>query len=67
MRKTFHLGSITARFKLKGIDGEFLKRWSMWFNPIYRVKSYKLLISLAFWLLIQLFLRYLLSFGKFKC
>ena len=26
------LGSTVARLKLKGIDGDPHKRWSMWFN-----------------------------------
>ncbi|CAG8692336.1 9052_t:CDS:2, partial [Ambispora gerdemannii] len=30
-----------ARVKLKGIDGDSHKQWSMWFNPIQRVEPYQ--------------------------
>eukprot|EP01026_Neomeris_dumetosa_P035530 TRINITY_DN284_c1_g3_i1.p10 TRINITY_DN284_c1_g3~~TRINITY_DN284_c1_g3_i1.p10 ORF type:complete len:138 (-),score=1.24 TRINITY_DN284_c1_g3_i1:387-800(-) len=35
------LGTKAARLKLKGIDGDQTKQWSMWFNPIIRVKPYQ--------------------------
>jgi hypothetical protein len=35
-----HLGSTTARLKLKGIDGGPHKRWSMWFNSMIREEPY---------------------------
>ena len=35
------LGSTAARLKLKGIDGGPYKRWSMWFNLIILVESYR--------------------------
>ena len=38
-----HLGSTFARMKLKGIDGDPHKRWSMWFNSIIREEPYPLL------------------------
>ena len=37
----FRLGSTLARVKLKGIDGDSHKQWSMWFNPIQRVEPYQ--------------------------
>jgi len=40
-RETFRLGSTIARLKLKGIDGNSHKRWSMWFNSIQRAKPYQ--------------------------
>ena len=45
------LGSTAARLKLKGIDGGPYKRWSMWFNLIILVESYrsmKLFLSIIF-------------------
>ncbi|CAG8618967.1 16700_t:CDS:2 [Cetraspora pellucida] len=35
------LGSTLARVKLKGIDGDSHKHWSMWFNPTLRVEPYQ--------------------------
>lgn len=37
------LSSMLARVKLKGIDGNPHKRWSMWFNLKLRVEPYPLL------------------------
>ncbi len=34
------LGSTAARLKLKGIDGDPHKRWSMWFNSMQREEPY---------------------------
>ena len=34
------LGSTVARLKLKGIDGDPHKRWSMWFNSTQREEPY---------------------------
>ena len=36
----FRLGSTLARVKLKGIDGDPHKRWSMWFNSTQREEPY---------------------------
>ena len=36
-----HLGSTAARLKLKGIDGDPHKRWSMWFNSKQREEPYQ--------------------------
>ena len=36
-----HLGSTTARLKLKGIDGGPHKQWSMWFNSTQREEPYQ--------------------------
>ncbi|CAG8791618.1 26814_t:CDS:2, partial [Racocetra persica] len=36
-----------ARVKLKGIDGDSHKHWSMWFNPMQRVEPYQGLTCLA--------------------
>src|ERR1051325_11855753 len=36
----FRLGSTVARLKLKGIDGDPHKRWSMWFNSTQREEPY---------------------------
>lgn len=47
------LGTITARFKPKGIDGGFYQRWSMWFNTIYRVEPYQFLDRRAYQSLIR--------------
>ena len=33
--------------KLKGIDGDPHKRWSMWFNSMQREEPYQLLTSLS--------------------
>ena len=38
----FHLGSTFARMKLKGIDGDPHKRWSMWFNSTQREEPYQM-------------------------
>ncbi len=40
------LSSMLARVKLKGIDGNPHKRWSMWFNLKIRGEPYPLLTSL---------------------
>ena len=40
------LGTTTARLKLKGIDGDPHKRWSMWFNSLIREEPYLLLTYL---------------------
>ncbi len=40
-----HLGSTTARLKLKGIDGGPHKQWSMWFNSTQREEPYQVLTS----------------------
>ena len=39
----FRLGSTLARVKLKGIDGDPHKRWSMWFNSTQREEPYQVL------------------------
>ena len=36
----FRLGSTVARLKLKGIDGDPHKWWSMWFNSKIREEPY---------------------------
>ena len=36
----FRLGSTHASVKLKGIDGDPHKRWSMWFNSTQREEPY---------------------------
>ena len=36
----YRLGSTVARLKLKGIDGDPHKRWSMWFNSTIREEPY---------------------------
>ena len=41
----YRLGSTVARLKLKGIDGDPHKRWSMWFNSKIREEPYPDLIS----------------------
>ncbi len=38
--------STFARMKLKGIDGDPHKRWSMWFNSKQREEPYLVLTSL---------------------
>ncbi len=38
------LGSMAARLKLKGIDGDPHKRWMMWFNLMQCEKPYPPLI-----------------------
>jgi hypothetical protein len=38
-------GSTVARLKLKGIDGDPHKRWSIWFNSIMREEPYQGLTS----------------------
>ncbi len=35
-REVFRLGITLAKVKLKGIDGDPHKRWSMWFNSTTR-------------------------------
>ncbi|EDM85219.1 hypothetical protein RUMOBE_04218 [Blautia obeum ATCC 29174] len=40
------MGSTFARMKLKGIDGDPHKRWSMWFNSKQREEPYQVLTSL---------------------
>src|SRR5660398_239748 len=45
-REVDRLGSTVARLKLKGIDGDPHKRWSMWFNSKIREEPYLDLISL---------------------
>ena len=57
-RKTFYLGTTTARLKLKGIGGDIYKRWNMWFNPIQRVKPYQSLT-------IRILFKFLNNFNKF--
>ena len=42
----FRLGSTLARVKLKGIDGDPHKRWSMWFNSMQREEPYLVLTSM---------------------
>ena len=39
-REVDRLGSTAARLKLKGIDGDPHKRWSMWFNSKQREEPY---------------------------
>ena len=41
----YRLGSTAARLKLKGIDGDPHKRWSMWFNSMQREEPYLALTS----------------------
>ncbi len=38
--QVFRLGSTVARLKLKGIDGDPHKWWSMWFNSKIREEPY---------------------------
>ena len=45
-REVDRLGSTVARLKLKGIDGDPHKRWSMWFNSTQRAEPYPALTSL---------------------
>ncbi|PIN00014.1 hypothetical protein CDL12_27485 [Handroanthus impetiginosus] len=40
IHETLHLGSTVSRLKLKGIDRDLRKQWSMWFNSIQREKPY---------------------------
>lgn len=42
-RETLRLGNVAARSKLKGIDGDLYKGWSMAFNSIYRAEPYQAL------------------------
>ncbi len=44
-RLVLRLGSTAARLKLKGIDGDPHKRWSMWFNSMQREEPYLVLTS----------------------
>ena len=44
-REVDRLGSTVARLKLKGIDGDPHKRWSMWFNSTQREEPYQILTS----------------------
>ena len=39
----YRLGSTAARLKLKGIDGDLHKRWSMWFNSTVSGEPYQVL------------------------
>ncbi len=39
-RETLRLEITVARLKLKGIDGDPHKRWSMWFNSTIREEPY---------------------------
>ena len=41
----FRLGSTYASMKLKGIDGDPHKRWSMWLNSMQREEPYLVLTS----------------------
>ena len=45
-REVFRLGITLAKVKLKGIDGDPHKRWSMWFNSMIREEPYLLLTYL---------------------
>ena len=40
-REVSRLGTTHAKVKLKGIDGDPHKRWSMWFNSMQREKPYQ--------------------------
>src|SRR3989344_1874620 len=40
-REVDRLGSTAARLKLKGIDGDPHKRWSMWFNSTISEEPYQ--------------------------
>ena len=40
------LGTTIARLKLKGIDGDLHKQWSMWFKSTIRAKPYQFLNNL---------------------
>src|SRR6185503_21359299 len=40
-REVDRLGSTVARLKLKGIDGDPHKRWSMWFNSTVSEEPYQ--------------------------
>ena len=42
-----HILHARRNLKLKGIDGELHKRWSMWLNSIVTEKPYQGLISLV--------------------
>ena len=42
-QEVIHLGSTTARLKLKVIDGGPHKQWSMWFNSKQREEPYQVL------------------------
>src|SRR5690625_2461814 len=44
-REVVRLGTTAARLKLKGIDGDPHKRWSMWFNSKQREEPYQILTS----------------------
>src|SRR3712207_8155698 len=44
-RSVIRLGSTYASMKLKGIDGDPHKRWSMWFNSTQREEPYQRLTS----------------------
>ena len=39
-REVSRLGITLAKVKLKGIDGDPHKRWSMWFNSMQREEPY---------------------------
>ena len=40
-REVFRLGITLAKVKLKGIDGDPHKRWSMWFNSMQHEEPYQ--------------------------
>ncbi len=46
--QVFRLGSTVARLKLKGIDGDPHKWWSMWFNSKIREEPYLALTLIEF-------------------
>ena len=46
-REVDRLGSTVARLKLKGIDGDPHKRWSMWFNSRQREEPYQALTCIS--------------------
>src|SRR5574337_139666 len=49
-REVDRLGSTAARLKLKGIDGDPHKRWSMWFNSTVSEEPYQgLTCSCIYW------------------
>ena len=43
-----HLGTTAARLKLKEIDGDPHKRWSMWLNSMQREEPYQGLTCLSY-------------------
>ena len=46
-REVLRLSNTIARLKLKGIDGDPHKRWSMWFNSKIRAEPYQPLTCLS--------------------